>query len=90
MLVRKTVSNLENKRWLKRASSAKKLGHSNLHALVFVHEKCIKDFLLSELSVRSTLKHFGSRFLYGSSYVSLMISHSVEEGVSEEELTNVN
>lgn len=90
VLVRKAVPNLENKRWLKRAPSAKKLGHSNLHALLFLHKKCIKDFPLSELSVRSTLKHFGSHFLYGSSYVSLMISHSMEEGVSEEELTNVN
>lgn len=50
VLVRKAVSHLENKRWLKRASSAKKLGHSNLHVLVFLHEKCIKDFPLSELS----------------------------------------
>lgn len=50
VLVRKAVSHWENKRWLKRASSAKKLGHSNLHVLVFLHEKRIKDFPLSELS----------------------------------------
>lgn len=89
MPVRKAVSNLENKRWLKRTFSVKKLGHSNLHTLFFLHEN-VERIFHSELTVRSTLKFFGSRFLHGLSYVSSMISHCLEEGVKEEDLTNVN